>query len=207
MLLVIAVVMSMGEWHGAPRDWLAARVAPGAPDSCLIVESAARPKKASTPPAPRGQASRLVRRAAFTMLLPANSTIGEEPPLSFTLRDCRFDCGVTVIISVDSATGGLERRIGELMRWEHYADSVNADPRTRVHELVDYRGPPMAFQTAAGRGIALEGDCGDCGAASLFFSRGKVIAEVRLRVDDRESGGAKRLCELAAIGRTFRWRN
>jgi len=23
MLLVIAVVMSMGEWHGAPVDWIA----------------------------------------------------------------------------------------------------------------------------------------------------------------------------------------
>jgi hypothetical protein len=204
MLLVIVALLGLGE-----SSFPDAQPRPRArPDSCLVTEASARNKASSgaKPPSAASQAT-LVRRAAFTMLLPANAKIGEKQPFSFTLRDCRVDCGVTVIISLDSVGGGLEHRIAELMRWEHYADSVNADPRTTVHELVDYRGPPMAFRTAAGRGIALEGDCGDCGAASLFFSRGKVIAEVRLRVDDRESGAPKRLCELAAIGRTFRWRN
>lgn len=209
MLLVIAALIGLGGGRDSAINTPTSRsILESAPDSCLVADLAPSAHASSKPAlALRGKATRIVKRAAFTMVVPSNAVINNEQLLTFNLKECRYQCGISVHLIVSDAGKPLDSYIAEIMRSERAVDSVNNDARTTVHELHDYQGSPLAFRTPAGSGVALDGDCGDCAAASLFFERGSVIAELRLNADDREVAPPRMLCQLATIARTFRWRD
>ena len=209
MLLVIAALIGLGAGRdSAIHTPMSRSVLVPAPDSCLMADLAPSAHASSKPAlAMRGNATRIVKRAAFTMVVPSNADVNDEQLLTFNLKECRYQCGISVHLFAGKVGTHLDSYIAAMMRRERLVDSVNNDPRSTARELHDYHGPPLAFHIPAGRGVALDGDCGDCAAASIFLERGPVIAELRLTADDREKGAPRILCQLATIARTFRWRN
>jgi hypothetical protein len=111
-----------------------------------------------------------------------------------------------VRLEQDSSGTGIDGRVARLVAAQHVIDSINDDPHTTVFEFDEMVGPPRPFKTATQRGIMLEDSCGDCGAETMLFGRRGQIAVVSLSAGDDEPALPRRMCELAAVGKTFRWR-
>ncbi|MGH7680227.1 MAG: hypothetical protein ACRENU_17280 [Gemmatimonadaceae bacterium] len=98
----------------------------------------------------------------------------------------------------------LEARIAGLVAEQRRIDSVNKDPRA-VAEFDKIDGPPKPSTTAAGQGFVINHSCGDCAATTLKFGAAGFIADVNLSAD-AVPGAGQRMCEMAAVGRSFKWR-
>ena len=116
-------------------------------------------------------------------------------------------CRLSVRLEKDSSGAGIDGRVARLIAAQRVIDSINNDPHTTVFEFDELVGPPRPFKTATQRGTMLEDSCGDCGAETMLFGRRGQIAVVSLSADDDEPALPRRMCELAVVGKTFRWRD
>lgn len=97
-----------------------------------------------------------------------------------------------------------ETRVTRLMARQQAIDSVNRDPRSSYREFDLLQAPPRRMSTRAGAGHVMDIACGDCAATTMLFGRSGRIAEISFRADAKP-GVKARMCEMAAVARTFAW--
>lgn len=178
-------------------------------DSCRAIRSRTAVRESPTLRTSSWSTGLVREFRGFALFVPDSARVEPSDSVAGDVRlswsGCA-SCGLIVRLEEDSSGAGIDGRVARLMAAQRVIDSINNDPHTTVFEFDELDGPPRPFKTATQRGIMLEDSCGDCGSETMLFGRRGQIAVVSLSADDDEPAGPRRMCELAVVGKTFRWR-
>jgi hypothetical protein len=130
---------------------------------------------------------------------PADTTRGRPYPqlIISPLPECRWTCGLTIVVRPDSTRDRLARVIAEVRKPKSPDEEEMAEGPASVVDTLPF-GPDPA--------VHFSNYCGDCAQYEFMTTHFRWMATIEYSLDDREGYNPALLAKIDGVIRTFRWR-